>query len=138
MFFFRIIFKSIPKFEYSDEITDFIIFKRLNDSILQVRLLKTKLKIKKKSILMLKKKTKKESLDINLQIEIIEDFKKTNELSEALNALKIIINYAMTTSSDPKLSVNQFMKKIYTELEIKSSESVLKNKVNIFLLRTII
>ena len=71
-------------------------------------------------------------MDINLQIEIIEDFKKTNELSEALNALKIIINYAMTTSSDPKLSVNQFMKKIYTELEIKSSESVLKNKVNVF------
>ena len=30
--------KSIPKFEYSDEITDFIIFKRLNDSVSQVRL----------------------------------------------------------------------------------------------------
>jgi hypothetical protein len=68
-------------------------------------------------------------LDINLQIEIIDDFKIANELSEALNALKIIINYAMTTSSDPKLAIIQFMKKIYTELEIKSSESVLKNKV---------
>ena len=97
---------TIPKFEYSDEITDFIIFKRLNDSIHQ------------------------ESLDINLQTEIVDDFKKTNEISEALNALKIIINYAMTTSSNSNETVINYMKKIYTELEIKSSEAALKNKVN--------
>lgn len=68
-------------------------------------------------------------MDINLQIEIIDDFKKTNELSEALNELKIIINYAIATSCDPKLSVIQFMRKIYNGLEIKSSEAVLRNKV---------
>jgi len=76
-------------------------------------------------------------LDINLQLEIIDDFKIANELSEALNALKIIINYAMTTSSDPKLAIIQFMKKIYTELEIKSSESVLKNKVIYLFLKSL-
>ena len=77
---------------------------------------------------------KKESLDINLQIEIIDDFKKTNELSEALNALKIIINYAMTASSNSNEPVINFMKKIYTDLEIKTSEVVLKNKVKYSLL----
>ncbi len=76
-------------------------------------------------------------MDINLQLEIIDDFKIANELSEALNALKIIINYAMTTSSDPKLAIIQFMKKIYTELEIKSSESVLKNKVIYLFLKSL-
>ena len=58
-------------------------------------------------------------------MEIVDDFKKTNELSEALNVLKIIINYAITTSHDPNELVIKFMEKIY----IKNSETPLKNKV---------
>jgi hypothetical protein len=96
---------SIPKFEYSDEITDFIIFKRLNDSVCQ------------------------EPIDLNLQMEIVDDFKMTNELSEALNALKIIINYAMSTNSKSNESIINFLKKIYTNIEIKASEAVLKSKI---------
>ena len=74
----------------------------------------------------------KEPLDVNLQFEIIEDFKKINELSEALNTLKIIINYAMTTSANTDELVSHFIKKIYSDLEIRSAEFFLKTKVNIF------
>ena len=58
-------------------------------------------------------------------MEIVDDFKKTNELSEALNVLKIIINYAITTSHDPNELVNDFTEKI----SFKKSETLLKNKV---------
>jgi len=59
-------------------------------------------------------------------MEIVDDFKKTNELSEALNVLKIIINYAITTSHDPNELVIKFMEKIYTEPPLKNK--VIYNK----------
>jgi hypothetical protein len=96
---------SIPIFEYSDEINDVSIFIKLNEVV------------------------KQNQADFKLQMEIMNDFKKINDLSEALNKLKIIINYAITTSADSTESIGSFLNKIYTGDLVKQSESILSSKI---------
>jgi hypothetical protein len=103
----RLFFKTIKRFEYSDEITDFKIFKQLSAV------------------------TKQETLDMGVQLEIIDEFKKIDELSEVLNVLRIVIKYAITTSANPQESIALFIRKIYTESSEKQKqvESLLKTKI---------
>jgi hypothetical protein len=68
-------------------------------------------------------------VDISVQLEIIDEFKKIDEISESLNILKIVINFAITTSASPNDSVSLFMRKIYTEALAKHYESILKAKI---------
>lgn len=69
-------------------------------------------------------------MDPSIQLQITEEFKKINELSEALNTLKIIINYAATTSVEPNELIAQFIKRIYFDSMVKNSEIVLKSTVS--------
>ena len=71
----------------------------------------------------------KETFDPSTQLDVFNDFSKTNEISEALNTLKIIINYARTTFADKDENINQFLKRIYVEGSLKSSELILKSRV---------
>lgn len=59
----------------------------------------------------------------------MDEFKKANELSEALNTLKIIINYAITTSARPNETILSFIHKIYTDNLAKQSEIILKSRI---------
>ena len=63
-------------------------------------------------------------------MDVFTDFTKTNEISEALNTLKIIINYARTTFADKNETIGQFLKKIYVEGSLKNSELILKSRVS--------
>ncbi len=79
----------MPLFEYSDEINDYEIFKRLEAT------------------------SKQTHLDASTQFNLVNEFKKINEVSEELNVLKIVINYACTTSVNSEISVASFVDKIY-------------------------
>ncbi len=52
-----------------------------------------------------------------------------NETSEALNIIKIIINYSKAASADSNLSISSFIKKIYADESLKNAELVLKFNV---------
>ena len=71
---------------------------------------------------------------MQLQLEIFDNFKKIMDLSEALKKLKIIINYAITTSSDPNETIASFLRKIYSGDEVKEAETILSSKVSYFFL----
>ena len=75
----------------------------------------------------------KKPLDVKLQFEIIEDFKKINELSVEVNTLKIIINHAMAASATDKL-VSHFIKKMCSDpfRPKRSADFFLKAKVKLF------
>lgn len=79
-------------FEYSDEISDFSVFKRLQATCKQTML---------------------DNNHQQIHVEIMNEFEKINELSEALNFLKVIINYAITTSASGELRISQFMERIF-------------------------
>lgn len=96
---------SIPIFEYSDEITYFRTFKRLNEQVVQ------------------------KSMRLEYQAEILDQFKNISELSEALNTLRLIIDYAIVTSFRPNDSLADFLKKIYSDSLLKQTESILKSKI---------
>ena len=100
----KIDLNTIKLFEYSDEINDLNIFKRLEHKTL---------------------------LDLNTQLDLINEFNKINEISEALNTLKVIINYASTLSADSSESIRLFIKKIYSNDSslFKLSEQILKSKI---------
>jgi hypothetical protein len=68
-------------------------------------------------------------MDPSIQLQITNEFKNINELSEALNILKIIINYAAATSVEPDQPISYFIKRIYFD-NIKNSETVLKSTVS--------
>jgi hypothetical protein len=81
--------ESMPLFEYSDEIHDYEIFKRLEVA------------------------SKQTQLDALSQLNLVREFETINEISEELNILKIVINYASATSVDSDTTVASFVKKIY-------------------------
>ena len=58
-------------------------------------------------------------------------------MSEGLNHLKIVINYAKATSANSEEKVSSFMKKIYRENSMKNFEMILKlnvrKKLNLFI-----
>lgn len=101
----RVDLRTLPRFEYSDEINDFSTLKQLNESAPQ------------------------EAVEMSVQIEIVDEFKKIDELSEALNMLKIVINYAITTRADAEQTVSSFIRKIYAESAAKHAEQMLKTKI---------
>ena len=68
-------------------------------------------------------------MDLTVQTEIFSEFKNVNELSEALNMLKTVINYAKAISADPSVQLVQFLKKIYVDNSLKNFESTLKSNV---------
>ena len=61
--------------------------------------------------------------------EIFNEFKTINEVSEGLNVLKIVINYAKATSADPEEKMSSFMKKLFFQNSMKNYEMVLKLNV---------
>jgi hypothetical protein len=97
--------ETLPMFEYSDEINDYSIFERLDFVV------------------------KQEVFDPSTQLDIFNDFVKTNEISEALNTLKIVINYARTTYADRDENIGLFLRKIYVESSLKSAELNLKSRI---------
>lgn len=98
---------SLFEFEYSDEINDTSILVRLNKTCRQ-EMLPTVLS----------------------QIEIMAEFTQVSEISEALNALKILINYVLTTSAQRELSISDFLSNIYTQPEMaRHAEAIFKSKV---------
>ncbi|RMZ93472.1 E3 ubiquitin-ligase RNF213-like [Brachionus plicatilis] len=96
---------SIPIFEYSDEISYFRTFKLLNEQVVQ------------------------QSLRLSEMAQIMDDFKNISEISEALNTLRIIIDYTIVTSLDPNDSLVDFLKKIYSGSLLKQTEAILKAKI---------
>ena len=73
-------------------------------------------------------------MDSITQAEIFNEFKTINEVSEGLNVLKIVINYAKATSASAEERVSIFMKKIYFENSMKNYEMILKLNVTFYLL----
>lgn len=95
---------SIKLFEYADEISDLILLRKLEHNCL---------------------------LDLVTQCDINDEFKKIDEISEALNIVKIIINYASTLSVRSSESLSSFIKKIYSNDSnlVKHAEQMLKTKI---------
>ena len=100
----KIDIQNMQLFEYSDEINDLSIFKQIEQKTL---------------------------LDLATQSDLIDEFNKINEISEALNTLKVVINYASTLSADSAESINSFIRKIYSNdpALYKLSEQILKTKI---------
>lgn len=100
----KIDLQHMQLFEYSDEINDLSIFKQIEQKTL---------------------------LDLTTQIDLIDEFNKINEISEALNTLKVVINYASTLSADSTETINSFIRKIYSNDQslYKLSEQILKTKI---------
>lgn len=93
---------SIPIFEYSDEITYFTTFKRLNEQVRQ------------------------ESLSLDDQAKIMDEFKTISELSEALNTLRLIIDYVIVSSVDSNDNIENFLQKIYSSPYLNQAKTILK------------
>jgi hypothetical protein len=72
---------------------------------------------------------RQDTLELSTQIEIVDEFKKIDDLSEALNLLRIIINYALATVPNKDEQIVDFLRKIYTEISLKQAESILKTKI---------
>ncbi len=100
----KIDIQNMKLFEYSDEINDLSIFKQIEQKTL---------------------------LDLATQTDLIDEFNKINEISEALNTLKLVINYASTLSADSAETISSFIKKIYSNdpALFKQSEQILKTKI---------
>ncbi len=90
-------------FEYADEISDSTVFNKLSDIILQ------------------------ENLELSIQVEVFFDFKNINEISEAMNVTKTIINYGKATSAIPNQCLSAFIRRIYSESLIKDIEQIMKS-----------
>lgn len=98
---------SMFVFEYSDELNDTSIFVRLNEICAQAAL-----------------------EPANSQAEIMAEFGQVSDISEALNTLKIVINYALTTAAEPDLELLRFLSRIYTQPGmLEHAKSILKSKV---------
>lgn len=93
--------KSIRLFEYSEEMSDMAILKRLKTNIKQTM------------------------LEDYVQKSIYDDFKNINETSEALHSLKTIINFAVSTSASEEMKLSEFVRAIYAN-SYKYTDRVLK------------
>jgi hypothetical protein len=94
--------KTIQLFEYADEINDYSLFNKLNEVIPQ------------------------DCIDSVIQIKIFKEFKDITETSDALNLVKIIINYAKTTSASSDENLKLFIERIYAENNLKTARDALK------------
>ena len=63
-------------------------------------------------------------------MKIFNEFREISEISDALNMLKIIINYAKTASSAGTENVSKFIARIYTEIHLKTAQATLKFNVS--------
>ncbi|CAF0704523.1 unnamed protein product [Brachionus calyciflorus] len=93
---------KIPLFQYSDEINDNNLFSKLNAVIPQ------------------------ETIDTSLQSKIFNDLETIEQTADALNILKILINYAKTTASDSDEFIRDLIKKVYIERNV---ETILKSNI---------
>lgn len=94
-------------FEFSDELTDSSVFKRLDQICRQEAL-----------------------PSVASWTEIMAEFTQVSELSDALNTLKIVMNYTLTTTPDRDLDLVDFLENIFThESRLKLTKDVLKPKV---------
>jgi E3 ubiquitin-protein ligase RNF213 len=94
--------KTIQLFEYSEEMSNLAILKRLKTSIKQCM------------------------LEDYAQKSIYDDFKNINEASEALHLLKTVINFAVSTSANQDMKLSEFIRTIYINNSYKSADRVLK------------
>lgn len=98
---------TIFLFEFSDELKDTSVFNRLNQVCRQEAL-----------------------PSAENWIEIMSEFGQVTELSDALNTLKIIINYILTTTPSGDLELLTFLGQIFLQESIlKYTESILKKTV---------
>ena len=98
---------TIFLFEFSDELKDTSVFNRLNQVCRQEAL-----------------------PSAENWIEIMSEFSQVTELSDALNTLKIIINYILTTTPSGDLELLTFLRQIFLQESIlKYTESILKKTV---------
>ena len=72
---------------------------------------------------------RQEPIEQSVQANIFNEFGTINDVAEALNVLKTVINYARTTSADSNEVLKNFMAKIYLKDAYTNSEHVLKNTV---------
>jgi hypothetical protein len=124
--------KTIPLYEYADEINDFTLFSKLNEIIQQVSrvvvfclLFFLLLVYKLMKILTISK----EIMDAKNQMDVFNDFKNINQTADALNVLKIIINYARTTSAKGDEIISNFIKRIYLDSTLANYEQILKPNI---------
>ena len=89
--------KTLPLFEYSDEINDQTLLTKLNQVI------------------------KQDLIDLIIQSNIFNEFKTINQTAEMLNILKIVINYAKTTMPSPNMNLSDYMRKIYIDSALNTS-----------------
>ena len=89
-------------FEYCDEISDSTFFNKLDEVITQ------------------------EICEPDVQMNIFEEFKNINELSETINLVKIMINYARSTSASREESIGKFLRKIRFDQSHRNAENLLK------------
>lgn len=100
---------TIFLFEFSDELKDTSVFNRLNQVCRQEAL-----------------------PSAENWIEIMSEFSQVTELSDALNTLKIIINYILTTTPSQDTDLLTFLSQIFLQESIlKHTETVLKKTVNL-------
>lgn len=83
--------KTIATFEYSDEIIDDSLFKKLRHTIRQ------------------------ETLDVAVQTTIFNEFSTISSIAEAVNILRIMINYIKTIQPHSSKNLGQFMQMIFIE-----------------------
>ena len=67
-------------------------------------------------------------LDLLVQSDIFDEFDKINEISDILNQLKIIINYASAGAMNSTETILAFVNKIYPNQTTNKSEHVIKSK----------
>lgn len=68
-------------------------------------------------------------LDQLIQLTIFQEFKSIEEVTDALNVLKILINYSKTICGCPNDSLSNLVKKIYLEQNVQLA---LKMTVNFY------
>lgn len=68
-----------------------------------------------------------------MQASIFSDFNSIHEVAEALNVLKIVMNYARTTSPRAELQLGAFIRRIYAESACRQAEVALKIYVKLII-----
>lgn len=97
--------EKLPVFEYADEIHDDNIFERLEAE------------------------NKQMPLEQATMTNLVKDFTNISEISEELNTLKILINYASTTTADSNMTILSLINKIYlSDSNESNSQGILKSK----------
>lgn len=115
-------------YEYADEINDSNQLARLNNVIEQVRNEFTLSHINTAYLDKYAVKTKG-VMEMTIQKNIFNDFETINEVAEALNLLKMVIDYARATLASAEEVLGAFIKRIYLESTYRNAENILKHNV---------